>query len=349
MSEHSRPPRDWKQLRTKIIGLGDESIRKSYYPELQQRLREIQASEAKFRAIFDSVTDAILVQDIATGNILDVNRPMCTPFGYSCDEALQLTIDQLSPNKAPYTSEAFQDRISKATQGEAQTFEWLIQTKANTQVWVEISLHRALIGSEERLLIMIRDITERKRTEEEKREFYRETILNVTDGKLSICDEIDIQPYQDRSTLQIKLNNAADIAQVRNEVEHFCKQQILSEDRINEFMIGIGEAIANAVKHSGCGTVFAGANDESVWVGVSDKGPGIESLILPRAVLRHGFSTKRSLGLGYSMMLQVADHILLKTDKTGTSVLLLKNCREEVRTALDMIPDTWEGIVDLRI
>lgn len=48
MSKPSRPYRDWETLRKKVIGLGEESIRKSYYPELQQRLRELQESKAWF-------------------------------------------------------------------------------------------------------------------------------------------------------------------------------------------------------------------------------------------------------------------------------------------------------------
>lgn len=41
MSEHSRPESDPQSLRAKIIGLGERSIRKGYYPELQKKLQSI--------------------------------------------------------------------------------------------------------------------------------------------------------------------------------------------------------------------------------------------------------------------------------------------------------------------
>ncbi|MEN6493739.1 MAG: hypothetical protein ABFD16_05555, partial [Thermoguttaceae bacterium] len=41
MSEHSRPEPDPQSLRAKIIGLGERSIRKGYYPELQKKLQSI--------------------------------------------------------------------------------------------------------------------------------------------------------------------------------------------------------------------------------------------------------------------------------------------------------------------
>lgn len=73
-----------------------------------------------------------------------------------------------------------------------------------------------------------------------------------------------------------------------------------------------------------------------------DKGPGMESLILPRATLRRGFSTKPSLGLGYSVILDVADHILLKTDTHGTVVILEKWVSErDSGLSADNLPDTW--------
>ena len=43
-------------LREKLIGLGENSIRKNYYPELQKRLAELET----FRKLLDKVNDGIL-------------------------------------------------------------------------------------------------------------------------------------------------------------------------------------------------------------------------------------------------------------------------------------------------
>lgn len=191
------------------------------------------------------------------------------------------------------------------------------------------------------------DITERKRMEADKRRFYRETIQSATDGKLTICDKADVEFYVADARFTADLSEPREAGSARRGVEDFLRGCGLVGARLDDFMICANEAVANAIKHSGSGWVYAGVCDDSVWVGVSDHGPGIESLILPKAVLRRGFSTKPSLGLGYWIMLQVADRVLLETGNGGTTVLLFKNVREEPEFSLDSLPDTWAGVPDV--
>jgi hypothetical protein len=47
MKEPSEESPDWEDQRMKIIGLGESSIRKSYYPELQQRLHELEQTNGE--------------------------------------------------------------------------------------------------------------------------------------------------------------------------------------------------------------------------------------------------------------------------------------------------------------
>lgn len=183
--------------------------------------------------------------------------------------------------------------------------------------------------------------------EEHKRRFYRETIQSVTDGKLDICDAADVEPYMLDAQMKIDVVQATEVGQARRKVEAFCRSHGLNDDEIRSmFIIGVGEAISNAIKHGYHGCVYAGKKDDEIWVGVKDSGSGIESLVLPRAVLRRGFSTKPSLGLGYSIMLEVSDRILLNTGIYGTTVVLIKSIHEKVIVPLDTVPDTWVGIPD---
>jgi PAS domain S-box-containing protein len=81
--------RSWEQMRERIIGLGEESSRKSFYPELQQRLtqleqarEELRRSEENLRTVFHAIPDAIFITDLA-GRILEANEAMLTLFGVS--------------------------------------------------------------------------------------------------------------------------------------------------------------------------------------------------------------------------------------------------------------------------
>lgn len=186
-----------------------------------------------------------------------------------------------------------------------------------------------------------------QRLEEHKRKFYRETILSVTDGKLDVCDASDVAPYVSNAEVKIEVEQPTDVSLVRSEVQAFLKSSGLDGEDLSMFIVGIGEAINNALKHGRRGTVYMGHRGDEVWVAVKDEGTGIESIILPRAVLQRGFSTKPSLGLGYSLMLAVSDRILLSTGTHGTTVVLVKSLGHEEKEPLDTIPDTWAGVPDL--
>jgi PAS domain S-box-containing protein len=52
MKKHSENPPDWEAQRNKIIGLGETSIRKSYYPELQQRIQELEKKNRELQEAY---------------------------------------------------------------------------------------------------------------------------------------------------------------------------------------------------------------------------------------------------------------------------------------------------------
>ena len=191
-------------------------------------------------------------------------------------------------------------------------------------------------------------IVERKRAEDEKRRFYRETISGATGGKLDICDAGDVEQYTSRASLSIDVRQPSDLAEALRRVESACRGLGLKEESVWGFAIAIGEAITNALKHASGGRVYAGKSEEGIWAGVSDSGSGIDSLILPAAVLRRGFSTKPSMGLGYAIMLDVSDRLLLNTGPNGTTIILVKDMACHAPD-LQMLPDTWDAIPDAAV
>lgn len=202
------------------------------------------------------------------------------------------------------------------------------------------------------------DITERKLADEnrrqmqkdldtQKRQFYRDTIRSVTQGKLEICDRSEMRPYTSGGEIEFEVSSTRDAAPARRRLREFCAAKGLQGDRLESFIVGVGEALTNAVKHGVRGHVRAGIEDGAIWVAVVDSGRGIDSVILPHVTLMRGFSTKQSLGLGYSIMLEVADRIMLSTGGRGTVVVLFKSITEPVISlSVDDIPDTWRNIPD---
>ncbi len=65
MKKPSDPPSPYELTRNRIIGLGERSARKSYYPQLQQRIRELRQSELRYRALFEDSPTSLWEEDFS--------------------------------------------------------------------------------------------------------------------------------------------------------------------------------------------------------------------------------------------------------------------------------------------
>ncbi|MCX8122861.1 MAG: PAS domain S-box protein [Spirochaetes bacterium] len=137
--------------------------------EQKQNELALKESEQKFREIFDSTTDSIMIDEITeTGaRIIDCNQQTLEMYGYSSkEEMLSGNIGDLSANIYPYTEEEAQEKVALALKGEVPTFEWLAKKKNGEVFWVEVTLKKVTLAGKERVLAIVRDINERKKTEE---------------------------------------------------------------------------------------------------------------------------------------------------------------------------------------
>lgn len=176
-----RQPTIWEQYRWRIVGLVTILLVQTLFIALLlvERRRRRQ-SDANYHSIFNSVSDAIFVHDIESSRIVDVNRVMCEMYGAGRSEIESLSLRDLIASEPPYSCEAARDRLRKAVQGEPQIFECRAKDKAGRPVWVDVSLKRSLIGGRDRVIGVVRDITERKQaaqalhqSEERRRDILR--------------------------------------------------------------------------------------------------------------------------------------------------------------------------------
>ncbi len=136
-----------------------------------KRMQEaLRASESYLKNVLDSSNDAVFVDDADTGAILDVNRAMCEMYGYSREEALALSVEDLSLGEPPYSQNEALEWLRKAREEKPQTFTWLAKKKGGSLFWVEVSIRFAVIGGQNRFVVLVRDITSRKHAEDELRQ-----------------------------------------------------------------------------------------------------------------------------------------------------------------------------------
>jgi len=74
-----------------LIGLGERSYRKSYYPELQRRLYELE----RFKAFVDNTHDAIFLVELPSASIVDVNASACSQLGYTRAELIDRPFSEI--------------------------------------------------------------------------------------------------------------------------------------------------------------------------------------------------------------------------------------------------------------
>lgn len=130
------------------------------YVELQEEMMRRSESEERFLSIFESVNDAILVQDPDTTAVIDANRRACEMFGYTREEMLQLRSRDLSSGLGDYTEERVLELFrSKLT---LDFVEWQSRRRNGDVFWAEASLRIARVGGEQRVIIAARDITQRR-------------------------------------------------------------------------------------------------------------------------------------------------------------------------------------------
>src|SRR6478736_417596 len=145
----------------------------------------LQDTESMFRLLFERSTDAMTLQDPLTGVFLDVNDASVRMTGASSKAALlgsnpAVISPQYQPDGA-LSSEKALAMIQLAVAHGSHRFEWVINRFDGTQLPVEIVLTLIRSGEQPLLLSVSRDITERKRTENELRE-HQQLLVSVTDN-----------------------------------------------------------------------------------------------------------------------------------------------------------------------
>lgn len=139
--------------------------------EHQQAATALRESDRNYREIFNSTTEAILLHEVGTGKILDVNDATLRMFGYdSKAEVLANTVADMSAMEPAYTQMEVQHNIRRAMEEGPQTFEWQARKKNGENFWVEVSLRSSQIGGHNRVISALRDITERRKTEAQLRQ-----------------------------------------------------------------------------------------------------------------------------------------------------------------------------------
>lgn len=143
----------------------------------------LQTAENAYRTIFNATNDVIFIMDAQQGMIIDCNKQAVQLFGRPRVDLIGSNPVQLSPPDHPdFGFEQAAAHIRSAIEGGAQLFEWLCARPDGSTFWAEVSLRAAEINGRQRLLAVVRDISERKQSMQELQQ-ARDAALQATTAK----------------------------------------------------------------------------------------------------------------------------------------------------------------------
>jgi len=126
----------------------------------------LEKSERNYREIFNATSEAIFLHDANSGAILDVNQSMLDMYGYRRDQVDGLTVSDVSAGSSDSAQREAGGRLRRAIEEGPQLFEWHAKRFDGSEFWVEVALRSTQIGGDDRVLAVVRDISERKRLEQ---------------------------------------------------------------------------------------------------------------------------------------------------------------------------------------
>ncbi|MEF8874492.1 MAG: PAS domain S-box protein [Candidatus Thermoplasmatota archaeon] len=166
-----------------IVTSQDISERKKAEKELKKR-------EEKYRTIFESANDAIVI--LKDDSVVDCNEKALEMFGLDREDIIGKHPYEFSPEKQPDgrdSREKAMEKINSTLEGRPQNFEWLHTPKDGGPFPTEVTLTRYVIDDERFVMAIVRDITDRmeakERLEENKNKIER---LHEISAKLQTYD-----------------------------------------------------------------------------------------------------------------------------------------------------------------
>lgn len=141
---------------------------------------ELRDSEARFRGMLESAPDAIIIVD-RNGKIVLVNSQTERFFGYTRGELLDKAVEIVIPDRFRGKHPSYRDRFvaDSSVRPMGAGLDLYGRRRDGTEFPVEISLSSLATGGDILVISVIRDVTERKKSDQEIRKAHADLAAGV--------------------------------------------------------------------------------------------------------------------------------------------------------------------------
>ncbi|MCT4564736.1 MAG: ATP-binding protein [Maledivibacter sp.] len=251
----------------------------------QRKSLEIQLirNKEKYERLFNSGSDCVFVLNLDENNLptefLEVNKKACKSLDY--DKLTFLKMSYLDISK--YSNmEKFKHMVETLKKNQSMIFEDILITSTGKSIPVEVNAHLFKLENQLKLILVSRDITNRKIQEEalkRSEERFRK-IINQVATEISVgSKQKNIDIYYDRkktstyySDIENKNRITLDLERINIELEKMFQKEVDENNKKEALMIfqsrlaAMGEMIGNIAHQwrqplSGLGLIFSNIQD----------------------------------------------------------------------------------------
>jgi PAS domain S-box-containing protein len=183
-----------EQLLKELIELRKQIVADNIEHRLREEFKKAKDSEEKYRGMFQSSNDAIFFHDFS-GKIIDLNQKFIDLFGYDRTELSSTRMVDLVDRD---DQEKYRSALQKITSDGSAIFEIDFKKKNGESFPAEVSSSSFLLGDERVIQGIVRNISERKQTEEEYKKYRKhleDFVAQRTDQLEAVNKELESFAY----------------------------------------------------------------------------------------------------------------------------------------------------------
>ncbi|MBS1796163.1 MAG: PAS domain S-box protein, partial [Acidobacteria bacterium] len=158
------------EISSHILDFNGRTARLMMANDVTERSRaeeNLRRSEARYRLLFEDNPSPMVIYDFTTLKFLDVNEATCLHYGYTREEFLAMTLADIAD---PEDVREIRQKVRQNRDGRTFYGAWKHRKKDGSEIWVETASHRLDIEGENSRLVLISDVTDKKRAADALRE-----------------------------------------------------------------------------------------------------------------------------------------------------------------------------------